>query len=507
PSGKVQGTGLGLSLAREFARIHGGEITVSSVLKVGTTFRVELPLEPVATTVSVSGASIDMTTSAGAVTSPVVMNDPATLAEDRVSQDDAEKLKARTAFADLEAPQMELADASTLASRAGGEAPLILIVEDNDEMRALLSNSLSDCYRVVTAVNGEEGLLEARRAQPDLIVSDVMMPRMNGTEMLKRIREGNQTSNIPVILVTARAGTESVVHGLETGATDYVTKPFHLSELQARIDAQLRAVRTRRQLDERETRLAALGGGVAQVAHDLRSPLTAVMLRTESLYMLIEDAQHKLTESGVDMGDLGASGNEDLSSIKRAVQRASGMIVELMDFVKGREVQIKRTTVPMLDFAEAVSREALQTLGAAEIELVLEVDPPEICVSMDRDRMMRVIENLLHNAREAIQDADVGRAGRIWLQVYTQDSRVVIRIADNGPGIAPELRQTLFQAYATAGKVDGTGLGLSIAANIVEAHGGTLRAEESPPEGGAAFCITLNRDQSFWDELVQTNAE
>lgn len=502
-SGKVQGTGLGLSLAREFARAHRGDITVTSVPKVGTTFRVELPMEPVEV-VGDRPANVASDARPKSDLAPGEDEASTTLVEGRMNQTAAEKSKGRTTFADLEAPRMAQEDAESLVTRAGEDAALILVVEDNDDMRALISNTLSQKYRVVTARNGEEGLHEARRLRPDLIVSDVMMPKMDGTQMLKQIREGSQTREIPVILVTARAGTESVVHGLATGATDYVTKPFQFSELFARMEAQLRLVRTRRELDERETRLAALGGRVAQVAHDLRSPLTAVMLRSESLRMTLEEAEKRSKEAGADLEGIQISGNEDLHSIKSAVERASGMTGELMDFIRGRETQIKREEVPMLDFTQEVSDSVMQSLEAAEIELVLEVNPPELTVSMDRHRMQRVIENLVSNARDALRDDGRGRAGRIWLQAYTHENQVVIRVADNGPGILPEIRESLFVPYETAGKADGTGLGLAIAANIVEAHRGTLSAEEKPPEGGAAFRVALDRDQSFWEELVQT---
>lgn len=504
-SGKVQGTGLGLSLARELARMHGGDITVSSVPKAGTTFRVELPLEPTATEgVTMTRATTDAGAGLGLPSDADAA--PATLAQGRISQTDAERRKGRTTFADLEGPRMEQADAEHLASRAGEDAALVLVVEDNDDMRALISNSLSEFYRVVTASNGEEGLHAARSRRPDLIVSDVMMPGMNGTEMLKHIREGAQTKNIPVILVTARTGTDSVVHGLETGATDYVTKPFHLSELQARIDAQLRVVRTRRELDERETRLAAIGSRTAQVAHDLRSPLTAVMLRTESLRMLLQEANQRLQAAGVEFDALEEGSEEDLGAIKSSVQRASGMTSELMDFLKGRETPLHRETVSMHDFTAEIARGVQQSLELSEIELVTEVDPPELSVSMDRARMARVIENLVNNARDALRETGNARAGRIWLQTYTHENQVVLRVADNGPGVPAQLRETLFDPYETAGKAEGTGLGLAIAANIVQAHGGALNLEENPPEGGAAFRITLDRDQSFWEELVQPTA-
>lgn len=122
---------------------------------------------------------------------------------------------------------------------------------------------------------------------------------------------------------------------------------------------------------------------------------------------------------------------------------------------------------------------------------------------MDRERMTRVVENLLHNAHEAMRWGREPKGSRIWLQAFTQDNHIILRVADNGPGILPEIRDRLFQAFETAGKTKGTGLGLAISRNIVSAHGGTLEVESAPPEGGAAFRITLDRDQSFWEELVE----
>jgi len=501
-SGKVQGTGLGLSLAREFALLHGGDIIVQSTVNVGTTFRVELPLEPMTGN---GVAQSDEPISPAAAARLAALKTPSeesgvgnTSSTGRVSQTEVERNKGKTAFADLEGPRLAELNDEQLLTRAGADAPLLLVVEDNDDMRALISRSLADRYRIATACNGEEGIAQAERYRPDLIVSDVMMPKLDGLGMLARLRERSQFKKTPIILVTARTGTESVVHGLSMGATDYVTKPFQFTELEARIDAQLAMVQTLRALDERETRLAAVGQQAAQIAHDLRSPLTAVMLRTESLRHTLLDLNggEATAQAQVEVED------DDLVAIRSSVKRASGMVSELVEFLKGGQVPLERSNCELGEFLHQCGDDLAGTLRESELELILEVEPPELCVSMDRARMTRVVENLLHNSHEAMRWGREPKGSRIWLQAFTQGNHVILRVADNGPGILPEMRDRLFQAFETAGKTKGTGLGLAISSNIVSAHGGTLEVESAPPEGGAAFRITLDRDQSFWEELV-----
>jgi signal transduction histidine kinase len=505
-SGKVQGTGLGLSLAREFALLHGGDITVRSTVNVGTTFRVELPLEPMTGN---DGTQTDEPISPAAAARLAALRSPGeeagaerTAATGRVSQTELERNKGKTAFADLEGPRLSGLDDEQLLTRAGADAPLILVVEDNDDMRALISGTLANRYRVATACDGEQGIAQAERYRPDLIVSDVMMPKLDGMGMLARLRERSQFKKTPIILVTARTGTESVVHGLSMGATDYVTKPFQFTELEARIDAQLKMVQTLRALDERETRLAAVGQQAAQIAHDLRSPLTAVMLRTESLRHTLLDlnggeaSSQEQVQAQVEVED------DDLVAIRNSVNRASGMVSELVEFLKGGQVPLERSNCELGEFLHKVGDDLAGTLRESELELVLQVEPPDLCVSMDRERMTRVVENLLHNAHEAMRWGREPKGSRIWLQAFTQDNHIILRVADNGPGILPQIRERLFQAFETAGKTKGTGLGLAISRNIVHAHGGTLEVENAPPEGGAAFRITLDRDQSFWEGLL-----
>src|SRR5690606_20348648 len=112
---------------------------------------------------------------------------------------------------------------------------VVLSIEDNTEVRAYIRTAFGNNYEIVEAENGEEGLATAEAIIPDLIISDIMMPRMDGHQLCHRLKTNEKTSHIPVILLTAKASHEERLQGLETGADDYLTKPFHVKELQVRV--------------------------------------------------------------------------------------------------------------------------------------------------------------------------------------------------------------------------------------------------------------------------------
>ena len=118
----------------------------------------------------------------------------------------------------------------------GEDKNIILVVEDNYDMREYIKESIGDSYLVEEAINGEQGVRQAEKIIPDLIISDMMMPKMSGNELVRILKDNEKTSHIPIILLTARSGHENKIEGLETGADDYLTKPFDIRELQARIE-------------------------------------------------------------------------------------------------------------------------------------------------------------------------------------------------------------------------------------------------------------------------------
>jgi signal transduction histidine kinase/DNA-binding response OmpR family regulator len=188
----VQGTGLGLSLVKELVKLHGGDIQVSSHADEGTTFTVMLAFEK----------------STMPTISPAEKPEAAALAEGRTETNPVETDSAKET---------------------------ILIVEDNQEVRMLIRQGLQIDYNILEASTGKEGVTMAHNHSIDIVVSDVMMPVMNGMELCHLLKNDERTSHLPIILLTARADHESKLEGLRTGADDYVVKPFNMQELQARI--------------------------------------------------------------------------------------------------------------------------------------------------------------------------------------------------------------------------------------------------------------------------------
>ncbi|MGE0877468.1 MAG: SpoIIE family protein phosphatase [Acidimicrobiia bacterium] len=217
-----EGSGVGLSLVKDLVQLHGGTVTVESEVERGTTFSVCIPL--VAAPVAVGG--ID--------------------AEHRVQR----RREPSRGLAAHVAEARQWADGTTIgtpgASPSPSAAATVLIVDDNADMRAYVSRLLSERYSVVTVANGAQALAQVEITRPDLVISDVMMPEMNGMDLLRMLRSDESTADIPVILLSARAGPESSVEGLEIGADDYLVKPFSADELLARVAARLNAGTGRR---------------------------------------------------------------------------------------------------------------------------------------------------------------------------------------------------------------------------------------------------------------------
>jgi signal transduction histidine kinase/ligand-binding sensor domain-containing protein/DNA-binding response OmpR family regulator len=224
-----EGSGIGLALTRELVELHGGTIRVTSELGQGSHFTVCLPLE-LLHPAQVNQLPVNP--------EPMPPTHPAPAGE-----------------------PVEILEPNSLVSEVMEEAspavPLVLIVEDNADLRQFIRLSLREnlVCRVLEAANGQEGYRLAQEHLPDLVVSDVMMPQMDGIELCRRLKTDEKTSHIPVILLTAKASGDSKVAGLQTGADDYLTKPFGVRELVARID---NLIEGRRQLKERYRRQVVL---------------------------------------------------------------------------------------------------------------------------------------------------------------------------------------------------------------------------------------------------------
>lgn len=210
-----EGSGIGLSMIKELVQQHGGTIAVKSFEGYGSTFTVSIPL---------GKQHLD----------PALITDKPADA----SLKDIRQILSETTDWQAKNDNSENGTQKT-------ERDLVLIADDNADMRNHLISIIGTEYNVVTAANGEEALGMIRKRQPSLIISDVMMPVMDGIELLKILKGDTHTSLIPVILLTARAGEESKIEGYETGADDYLVKPFSARELLARVKSQIKITKVR----------------------------------------------------------------------------------------------------------------------------------------------------------------------------------------------------------------------------------------------------------------------
>lgn len=211
-------TGIGLSLTKELVDLHHGFISVNSEVNKGSTFTVFLPIK---NNLEVNMQNPEMETS-----------------EESVNLD---------LPGDISPEQVNVSEKGL-----SGSKPLILIVEDNSDLRAFLRNELKNDFRTIESANGKDGFEQAIDKVPDMVISDIMMEKMDGVELCKKIKIDERTSHIPVILLTARHSEEVKLNGYETGADDYITKPFNMVLLTTRINNLIVQRRKLRKLFSKE---------------------------------------------------------------------------------------------------------------------------------------------------------------------------------------------------------------------------------------------------------------
>ncbi len=248
---EFEGTGIGLTLTKELVELQQGTIGVTSTVGEGTCFTVELPLLEVAHELLL----------------PQPEQPPSEL------QQVQQLILEEKIFLEEHLP-----------SPADEHAPLLLVVEDNADLRTYIRNIFQDRYRIIEASNGEEGLQMALETIPDLIVSDWMMPKMDGVQLCHQLKTDERTSHIPMILLTAKATVQSKIEGLETGADDYITKPFHTEELFVRAK---NLIAQRKSLRERWNKEFTVAPPVAITSPKPMSALTVNVLDEKFLQRVI----------------------------------------------------------------------------------------------------------------------------------------------------------------------------------------------------------------------------
>jgi signal transduction histidine kinase len=454
-----EGTGIGLSLVRELTELHGGRVSVESIVGRGTTFRVEIP----------KGFAH--------LPADAVSHDAGTL---RVGQDTAAHAAeaARWSGAAISAAQVgqatEASQPPPAASASADRRPLVLVVDDNADLRTYLTGLLDGRYEVTAVGDGMAALEAIHRRRPDLVVSDVVMPRLDGVGLVRALRADPETVSLPIILLSARAGEEAAVAGIDSGSDDYLIKPFSARELLARVRTHLELARLRRSwIAELERANRELDAFSYSVSHDLRAPLRAIDGFSRAL---VEDCAP----------NLGAEGLGYLDRIVKAVGRMSALIDALLELGRISRAELHKTDVDLSALASEVADDLRRANPTDRVDVEI---APNLRARGDRRLLTVVLVNLLGNAWKFSSRHPEAR-----ISIASQPgaaSTFVVR--DNGAGFdrANAKRMfTPFQRFHDAREFAGTGIGLATVHRVVSRHGGRVWAESAVGQG-AAFFFTL----------------
>jgi signal transduction histidine kinase len=361
------------------------------------------------------------------------------------------------------------------------EAPgNVLIVDDvPDNLRLLLATLRDHGYVVRVAPTGALALQAVEKDPPDLVLLDISMPAMDGYEVCARLKQNELTREIPVIFLSALNEPFDKVKAFAVGGVDYISKPFHLEEVETRVKTHLGLRRMRARLERSYARLQELEGLrdslVHMVVHDMKSPLAAI---ASSLDFLKQDLAGR-----IDGDSLG-----DLARASLAAQRLLQMANDLLDVsrLEAGQMPLERGECDLRDVVGAAIESVRAMAPDREVTLVA---PDPVRGTWDAQVIGRVVENLTSNG---LKHTPAGRA--LALSVSERDGGARVEVRDEGPGIPAEHRERLFEKFGTLmarrdRKYHSTGLGLAFCKLAVEAHGGEIGVVSAEGAGSTFWFV------------------
>lgn len=452
--------GVGLVLAREIVSLHGGQIDVVSRPETGTSFTVTLP----------TGRASEKVTQPGV---------DARTARLRSSQD-----YRFGEIQDVEVP------AAVDHAPSDSKATKVLVVDDNPEILQFTKSLLSKDHAVFVAADGEAGLALAQSELPDVIITDTRMPKLDGTGLIRALREDPRLAQTPTIILTARNQVEDREAARESGADMVLDKPFNPRELRTAIQ-ELFAKQHRQAstfMNEQARSFEIISAGLA---HEMHNPLAYI----KNAYFVIGESARKVLE---------AAQNPDLSPEERdkKMDKAKDKIDKMLPVANRGIKKVEQLVALMRRYArEGYSSDAIEMAIDESISTVLAMiapkDDSEVHIEPDLqapnatikgvpEELQQAITNLTQNAVDA-----VGRGGHVWVRTRPEARHLRIEIADDGPGIPREALARIFTPFFTTKEVGkGMGLGLTITRQVIKQHGGTLDVDSTPGQG-TTFTIRL----------------
>lgn len=358
----------------------------------------------------------------------------------------------------------------------------VLVVDDEPQNLMLLQDLLeARGYRVLTTVDGEAGLDVAGKDNPDVILLDVMMPRLSGLDVCRHLKADPRTAIIPVLLVTALDAREDRLAGISAGANDFITKPIDSADLLLRVRNAVSAKRLHDQVALQLQRLQELEAArdtlTHMIVHDLRSPLTGLIGYLELV--------------GHVAGDIANQEILEYTGDARAIaDRLTEMISQVLDVSRLEAGQMPLSVVET--DLNTLLPAAVGNLGPPPngLKVVYELPNEPLRVACDPAVISRVLANLVGNAFKF-----TCREGEVRIGLARRNGRVRLSVTDQGPGIAAEYRERIFEKFgqvpsSQSAGVRSSGLGLTFCKLAVEAHGGEIGVE-SAETGGSQFWVEL----------------
>ncbi len=350
--------------------------------------------------------------------------------------------------------------------------PNILVVDDTPANLHLLVALLSEHgHKVRPVTSGELALRAARASAPDVILLDVAMPGMDGYEVCRRLKADEKLQDIPVIFLSAHTELEDRIRAFEAGGVDYISKPFRVEEVMARVNAHVTIRRQREQLASSYRQLRELERMrdtlTHMVAHDMRSPLLALNLSIDCVGAYLAAGKAGLVPPVLDNARL-------------ALQNLIRLVTQMLD-VSRLESGEMRLTLADTEVAPLLAEAAGVLKPAAGARRLLVEGGQGVTFRVDKDLIHRVITNLLANAIKF-----TGESGTVVLRSVSEGARTRIEVQDDGAGIVAADQKRIFEKF---GQVDGEkrhagyGLGLAFVRMAVEAHGGIVGVESDVGRG------------------------
>jgi signal transduction histidine kinase len=461
-----EGSGIGLAIVQDMVKLHSGKINVESTEGKGSLFRITIP----------KGSS----------------HLPAdNLKTKAVPNSQQFKTHGFIEEASRWVPEVTNDTAFSYISST------VLVVDDNADMREYLTHVLGKDYNVLAASNGREALHIVKASQPDLIISDIMMPEMNGFELLKELRLQKTESRIPVIFLSARAGKEATVEGLEAGADDYLIKPFSSKELTARVKTQLSLVALKSELESERKALLVKDEHLREANNKLQESNT-------SLSQFAHIASHDLQEPirkissfakllGETLGDIEES-KRYLENIDHSASKMSLLIKSLLNF---SELSKAETVVEQVDLNKIIENIKNDfDLLIKEKKAVIQCSTLPI-VNAISSQMTQLFSNLLTNSLKYVEK-DIVPFISITSSLLSEEELVKhpslnssntyykVEFKDNGIGIEDEYSEKVFEMFHrlhSESDYSGTGIGLAICKKITQNHHGDIYITSGNSQG------------------------